>query len=42
MCVHQAVETFRLFTGLAPDIARMQATFATALAARDAAIASVA
>ena len=42
MCVHQAAETFRLFTGLAPDIARMQATFATALAARDAAIASVA
>jgi shikimate dehydrogenase len=42
MCVHQAVETFRLFTGLAPDIARMHRTFATALAARDAAIASVA
>ena len=42
MCVHQAVETFRLFTGLTPDVARMQATFATALAARDAAIASVA
>ena len=37
MCVHQAAETFRLFTGLAPDVARMQATFATALAARDAA-----
>jgi quinate/shikimate dehydrogenase (NAD+) len=36
MCVHQAVETFRLFTGLKPDIARLQATFATALAARDA------
>jgi shikimate dehydrogenase len=42
MCVHQAVETFRLFTGLAPDVASMQATFAAALAARDAAIASVA
>jgi shikimate dehydrogenase len=42
MCVHQAVETFRLFTGLVPDVVRMQATFATALAARDAAIASVA
>jgi shikimate dehydrogenase len=39
MCVHQAVETFRLFTGLVPDVARLQATFATALAARDAAIA---
>jgi shikimate dehydrogenase len=42
MCVHQAVATFRLFTGLVPDIARMRLTFATALAARDAAIASVA
>jgi len=42
MCVHQAVETFRLFTGLTPDIARLQATFVTALAVRDAAIASVA
>jgi shikimate dehydrogenase len=42
MCVHQAVETFRLFTGLVPDVARMHKTFATALAARDAAIASVA
>ena len=40
MCVHQAVETFRLFTGLATDVARMHKTFATALAARDAAIAS--
>jgi shikimate dehydrogenase len=37
MCVHQAAEGFRLFTGLAPDVARMQRTFATALAARDAA-----
>jgi quinate/shikimate dehydrogenase (NAD+) len=42
MCVQQAVETFRLFTGLVPDVARMHKTFATALAARDAAIASVA
>jgi shikimate dehydrogenase len=37
MCVHQAAETFRLFTGLQPDVARMRATFARALAARDAA-----
>jgi len=37
MCVHQAAETFRLFTGLQPDVERMQRTFAAALAARDAA-----
>ena len=37
MCVHQAVETFRLFTGLQPDVARMHRTFASALAQRDAA-----
>jgi shikimate dehydrogenase len=37
MCVHQAVEAFRLFTGIAPDVARMHRTFARALAARDAA-----
>jgi shikimate dehydrogenase len=42
MCVHQAVETFRLFTGLTPDIARLQATFAAALAARDADVTPVA
>jgi shikimate dehydrogenase len=42
MCVHQAAEAFRQFTGLTPDIARMHRTFATALAARDAAITSVA
>jgi shikimate dehydrogenase len=38
MCVHQAVEAFRLFTGIAPDVARMHLVFAEALAARDAAI----
>jgi shikimate dehydrogenase len=38
MCVHQAAESFRLFTGLQPDVARMYRTFATALAARDAAL----
>ena len=38
MCVHQAVEAFRLFTGVEPDLARLHRTFATALAARDAAL----
>ena len=37
MCVHQAAEAFRLFTGIEPDVARMHRTFARALAARDAA-----
>jgi shikimate dehydrogenase len=36
MCVHQAVEAFRLFTGSAPDLARLHRAFATAAAARDA------
>jgi shikimate dehydrogenase len=40
MCVHQAVEAFRLFTGVEPDLARLHRTFATAVAARDAALAS--
>lgn len=35
MCVHQAAEAFRLFTGVEPDIARMDRTFAEALAVRD-------
>ena len=35
MCVHQAAESFRLFTGLAPDLPRMQRTFAEAAALRD-------
>jgi shikimate dehydrogenase len=35
MCVHQAVEAFRLFTGVEPDPARLHRAFATALAARD-------
>ena len=39
MCVHQAVEAFRLFTGIEPDLARMHRAFATALAARDKAVA---
>jgi shikimate dehydrogenase len=39
MCVHQAAEAFRLFVGIEPDIKRMHATFARALAARDAVMA---
>jgi shikimate dehydrogenase len=35
MCVHQAVEAFRLFTGIEPDLARLHRSFATALATRD-------
>jgi shikimate dehydrogenase len=40
MCVHQAVDAFRHFTGLVPDVARMKRTFETACAARDAASAT--
>ena len=36
MCVHQAAESFRLFAGHPPDVARMHQTFAAALARRDA------
>ena len=39
MCVHQAVEAVRLFIGIEPDVARMHRAFATALAARDKAVA---
>jgi shikimate dehydrogenase len=39
MCVHQAAEAFRLFTGVEVGIARLHRTFATALAERDAALA---
>lgn len=38
MCVHQAVDAFRLFTGITPDAARMHRTFAAALTARDKAL----
>lgn len=38
MCVYQAVDAFRLFTGITPDVARMHRTFAAALAARDEAL----
>jgi shikimate dehydrogenase len=39
MCVHQAVEAFRLFTGTTPDVARLHRAFAAAAAVRDAAFA---
>jgi shikimate dehydrogenase len=38
MCVHTAVEAFRLFTGQEPDVARLRRSFTVALAARDAAV----
>ena len=36
MCVHQAVEVFRWLAEIAPDLARLQRAFDTAIAARDA------
>jgi shikimate dehydrogenase len=42
MCVYQAAEAFRLFTGITPDTARLHRAFATAVAARDAAAVSAA
>jgi len=39
MCVHQAFEAFRLFTGIEPDLGRLQRAFAAALTARENAIA---
>ena len=38
MCVHQAVEAFRLFTGIEPDLTRLHRAFATAVTVRDATI----
>lgn len=38
MCVFQAAEAFRLFTGIAPDAARMRRLFDEIAAARDAAL----
>ena len=35
MCVHQAAEAFRHFTGVSPDVGRMKRTFEAALARRD-------
>jgi shikimate dehydrogenase len=39
MCVHQAVEAFRLFTGITPDVTRLHRAFAASYEAREAAIA---
>ena len=41
MCVHQAVEAFRLFTGIEPDVARLHRAFASARAARDKALTEI-
>ena len=38
MCVHQAVEAFRQLTGFAPELTRLHRAFASAVAARDAAL----
>jgi len=38
MCVFQAAEAFRLFTGIAPDVRRMRRLFDELVAARDAAL----
>ena len=35
MCVHQAVEAFRLFTGITPDVARLHRVFDLAYKARE-------
>ena len=40
MCVHQAVAAFQCLAGVTPDVARLHRTFATAVAARDAALAA--
>jgi shikimate dehydrogenase len=38
MCVHQAVEAFRLFTGITTDVARLHRAFAAGYEAREAAL----
>jgi len=40
MCVHQGAESFRAFTGIAPDVARMRAVFDRACRERDAKLAA--
>ena len=40
MCVHQAAESFRLFTGISPDIERMRALFDRLVKERDAKLAA--
>jgi quinate/shikimate dehydrogenase (NAD+) len=41
MCVHQAVEAFRLFTGITPDVAKLHRVFDAAYEAREAAFVEV-
>ena len=41
MCVFQAVEAFRLFTGIAPDVSRMHRTFSAAAAIRESTLTDV-
>jgi shikimate dehydrogenase len=36
MCVHQAIEAFRMFTGITPEVARMRRAFAAGYEAREA------
>jgi shikimate dehydrogenase len=38
MCVHQAAAAFQLFTGIAPDVARLHRAFAAGCAAREGAV----
>ncbi|MGA7772786.1 MAG: shikimate dehydrogenase [Pseudolabrys sp.] len=38
MCVHQAVEAFRLFTGITPDLARLHSAFTVGYEAREIAL----
>lgn len=42
MCVYQAADAFRFFTGIAPDIDRMHGAFAAAAAEREALLAAAA
>ena len=41
MCVFQAVESFRLFSGVAPDVSRMLCTFFEAVAIRERTVAEL-
>ena len=41
MCVFQAVEAFRLFTGIAPDVSRMHRSFSAAAAIRESTLTGV-
>jgi shikimate dehydrogenase len=41
MCIYQAAEAFRLFTGIAPDVERMRRTFMSAASLRERSLATV-